>query len=89
MKTATWLLAAALITAPTLPVRAADLIEGTLLAYDRKANVIVLSDKSVWTLQNLEKPLPENLAAGERIEISYESNEDDGLRVIHGVKRLP
>ena len=81
------LVVAAALVAP--PLSAADAIEGTLLAYDRVANVLVLSDKSVWTLENLEQPLPENLVAGERVEIRYESNEDDGLAVIHSVERLP
>ena len=67
----------------------ADVVDGTVLAHDRVANVLVLSDKTVWTLANLETPLPEDLAAGDRIQIDYESNEDDGLKLIHSVKRLP
>ena len=81
-------LVAALLVAAT-PLRAADAVDGTVLAHDRVANVIVLTDKSVWSLATLEAGPPEDLMAGDRIEIRYESNEDDGVRVIHSVRRLP
>jgi len=67
----------------------ADLLDGTVLAHDRKANVIVLSDKTVWSLETLAQPLEGDLVAGDRIEIDYESNEDDGVTIIHSVTRLP
>ena len=67
---------------------AQDAVDGTVLAYDRKANVIVLTDKSVWTLEKLEGALPEELQAGDRIAIRYQANEDDGLTVIHSIERL-
>lgn len=66
----------------------ADLLDGTVLAYDRKARIIVLADKSVMPLANLQGEMPEDLVAGDRIEISFESNEDDGIYVVHGVKRI-
>ena len=77
------------LAATALPLHAADLIDGTVLAHDRVANIIVLSDKSVWPLDSLQTSLPEDLVAGERIEISYESNEDDEVNLIHSVQRLP
>lgn len=67
---------------------AADVVEGTVLAFDRKANVIVLKDKTVWSLAVLEGALPEKLKAGDRIEIRYDSNEDDGLKAIYSIKIL-
>jgi len=75
--------------AAALPLHAADLLDGTVLAHDRVANVLVLSDKTVWSLATLETAMPDDLAAGDRVEISYESNEDDGVRVIHSITRLP
>ena len=87
VKTLAALPALALLAASTSAL--ADAVDGTVLAHDRVANILVLSDKTVWTLANLEAPLPDGLAAGDRVEISYESNEDDGLKLIHSVKRLP
>lgn len=81
------LFAASLMAA--MPAAAADLIDGTVLAYDRVANIIVLSDKSVFPLSSMKTPLSEDLVAGDRIEISYESNEDDGIFLVHSVTRLP
>lgn len=70
-------------------VFAQDIADGTILAFDRKANVIVFTDKSVWHLEKLETALPDDLNAGDRIEITYESNEDEGVTVIHSVQVLP
>ena len=81
------LIAPALALMSTLAF-AQDVAEGTILAFDRKANVIVFSDKSIWDLEKLETALPDNLKAGDRIEITYESNEDEGVTVIHNVKVL-
>ena len=78
--------AAILFTMPS--AFATDIVEGTVLAFDRKANVIVLDDNSVWSLKVLETGLPDDLKAGDRIEIRYESNEDDGLETIHSIKIL-
>lgn len=67
---------------------AADVTDGTILALDRKARALVLSDRSVWELEALESSLPDNLKAGDRIEISYESDED-GVSAIRYIKVLP
>lgn len=71
----------------TNPVQA-DSLESTVLAYDRVANIIVIKDKTVWDLDLLKSPLPENLRAGDKIEILYTSNEDDGIRTITSIARL-
>ena len=70
------------------PAFAADAVEGEVLAFDRHDRVIVLKDKSVFPLDRLEKPLPKGLKAGDRVEIRYESNEDDGVWIVHGVEVL-
>lgn len=82
------LLAAAALTALCAVTFAQDIAEGTVVAFDRKANVIVLNDKTVWSLDKLQAPLPEALKAGDRIEINYRSNEDDGVTAIDAIKRL-
>lgn len=67
---------------------AADVTDGTILAFDRKVRAIVLTDRTVWDLKALESKLPDNLKAGDRIEISYESDED-GVSAIKNIKVLP
>jgi hypothetical protein len=52
------------------------------------ANVLVLKDKTVWPLDLLTEPMPENLQAGEKVEIRYQSNEDDGVQTIYSIVRV-
>ena len=68
---------------------AQDIVEGTILAFDRKANVLVFTDKTVWPLEKLESPAPASLNAGDRVRIQYDSNEDDGVTAIHSITSLP
>ena len=75
------------LVALAAPVHA-DELEGTVLAYDRLAKVIVLRDKSVIPLANLQGELPADLVSGDRIAVSYESNEDDGIHTVHSVERM-
>ena len=65
--------------------QATDIVESTVLAHDRKANVIVLKDKTVWDLDLLAQPLANDFQAGDKVEIRYESNEDDGVVVLHSI----
>ncbi|WP_102106912.1 hypothetical protein [Oceaniglobus roseus] len=69
-------LAAALLAASTLPALA-DTTSGTVIAYDRVAKIIVLDDRTVWSLETLKTP-PEGLKAGDRVKIDYTSNGDNG-----------
>jgi len=78
------LCAAALLTAPQ--VFAQDISEGTILAYDRKANILILTDRSVFPLEKLTSAAPDDLEAGDRIHIRYDSNEDDGITEIYSIK---
>lgn len=66
-------------------VHATDVIESTVLAHDRVANVLVLKDKTIWPLDMLTQPLPEDVSAGDKVEIRYQSNEDDGIQTIHSI----
>jgi len=70
------------------PSHATDIVESTVLAYDRVANIIVLKDKTMWPLDLLTTDLPVDLLAGDKIEIRYQSNEDDGIQTIHSIVRL-
>ena len=70
-------------------VQATDIVESAVLAHDRKANIIVLRDKTVWDLDLLAEPLTGDFKAGDNIAISYESNEDDGVWVIHSIALIP
>ena len=80
-------LALALVALAT-PLHANDELEGTVLAYDRKAELIVPSDKSVIPLSNLQGEVPTDLSAGDRITVSFQSNEDDGIFIVHSIERL-
>ena len=77
-------LLAALVAAPV----SADTLEGTVLAYDRKANLIVMHDKSVLPLAKFTGELPEDLVAGDRIEVDYQSNEDEGIYAVSDIRRV-
>ncbi|QFS82590.1 hypothetical protein FIU97_07190 [Roseivivax sp. THAF40] len=77
------LIAAIFIAAVATPV-IADSTTGTVLAFDRKANVIVLTDKTVWSLETLEE-VPADLKAGDVIEIDFRSNADNGWDKINAV----
>ena len=79
-------LALALLAAPPAAL-ASDEIEGTVLAFDRVARVLVMSDRSVVPLDNLRGEVPEDLVAGDRIAISYESDED-GVSIVNSIERL-
>ncbi|MDH3217759.1 MAG: hypothetical protein OEN01_16040 [Candidatus Krumholzibacteria bacterium] len=87
MKKSLILFAAAMLFT-TSQVRAEDITEGTVLAFDRKANILVFTDKTVWPLEKLKVPLAEDLKAGDRIEVRYDSNEDDGVTAIFSIKVL-
>ena len=78
------LIAAALLAATAAPALA-DSTQGTILAYDRVANVIVLDDKTVWSLETL-KTIPEGLKAGDVITIQFTSNADNGWGKINAIE---
>ncbi len=72
---------AALLAAPVL----ADEVTDTVLAFDRKAGLIVLVDKTVFTLTKTDAEAPEGLKAGDTVTIVYQSRGDDGVGVIESV----
>jgi hypothetical protein len=64
----------------------ADSTVGTILAFDRVAKIIVLKDKTVWTLEGSEASAPDGLKAGDKVEIIYETAGEDGLTKIDAIK---
>lgn len=66
------------------PAGAQDISQGTIIAFDRKANTLVLADRTVWSLQDMKSALPTGLKAGDRVEIHYQSDED-GISSIDSV----
>jgi hypothetical protein len=81
-----FLLAAAL-TATSGMACLADETEGHVLAYDRKAGIVVLTDKTVWRISD-ELTLPDDLGRGDRVLIEYETAGEDGLTAIDEITRL-
>jgi hypothetical protein len=58
-----------------------EVAEGTVLAYDRRAELLLLADKSVWPLARLDPGPPPGLGAGDRVRIEYRSGEDGSIDV--------
>ncbi|MFZ5963301.1 hypothetical protein ACOXXX_10145 [Thalassococcus sp. BH17M4-6] len=76
-------LVSALLASAALPAFA-DSTQGTVLAFDRVANVMVLTDKTVWSLETLDV-VPADLKAGDVVEIDFHSNADNGWDKINAV----
>lgn len=79
---------AAVASLAALQAYSQNAAEGTVLAFDRKANVLVFTDKTVWPLSKLTAPAPEGLKAGDHVEIFYSGNEDDGVVAIDEIRIL-
>jgi hypothetical protein len=62
-----------LVAAPAF----ADELSGTVVAFDRVDNIIVLDDKSVLKIPNPEI-IPEGLVAGDTIAVEFKSDGDNG-----------
>lgn len=76
------LVALATVTTPAL----ADVTNGTILAYDRLANVIVLTDKTHWTLAP-DALVPADLKAGDKVMIDFVSDGDNGSLPVKKLER--
>lgn len=73
-----FLLAAIAATSVALPAFA-DETSGTIVAYDRLANVVVLDDKSFWKIAD-ETLVPSDLKAGDQIKLTFQSDGDNGAK---------
>ena len=79
------LLVAALLAAATPAI--ADETTGTILAFDRQADLIVMSDKTVWQL-NADTLIPADLAAGDTVKMTFTSFGDDGVKSVDSLEKL-
>lgn len=79
------LFAAALIlaAAPAL----ADDTTGSILAFDRVGGIIVLNDKTVWSLETYSGPALD-LMAGDTVKIDFITAGDNGVGKIVSVVKV-
>tara|TARA_R110002167_G_C12426123_1_gene629377 strand:+ start:455 stop:718 length:264 start_codon:yes stop_codon:yes gene_type:complete len=80
------LLASAILLSAT-PVNAKDVADGTILAFDRKARILVFVDKTVWPLEKMSTQLSDNLKAGDRVQVIYDADEE-GVDKIYSIEKL-
>lgn len=80
-----FLLAATLAFAAAAPAYA-DEVSGTIVAYDRLDNLIVLDDKSVWALAS-SALVPADLKAGDRITLTFTSSGENGANAATKLER--
>jgi hypothetical protein len=64
----------------------ADETTGEILAYDRVAQILVLTDKTVWPLSD-QTEVAEDLAAGDRVRIVFASAGESGVGAVSSVTR--
>ena len=76
-------LALAGVAAPVL----GDETTGSIVAFDRKAGVIVLSDRTIWELTP-GTLIPAYLSAGDRVRIVYQTAGEDGITSIDELERV-
>lgn len=81
-----YLLASAILLSAT-QVNAKDVADGTILAFDRKARILVFTDKTVWPLEKMAGELSEKLKAGDRIQIIYDADEE-GVDKIYSIEKI-
>ena len=62
----------------------ADETSGTILAFDRVANILVLDDKTVWSLGE-KTEVTSDLMAGDTVKIIYVGGGDAGIGPITSV----
>lgn len=77
--------AAALALLAALPAFA-DETTGKVVAYDRKAGVMVLGDMTVWRLPP-DLLVPSDLGRGDQVRLVYETAGEDGLTRIGELTR--
>lgn len=78
-----FLFAAALLAAATPSF--ADETTGVVVAFDRVAQVLVLSDKTIWQIKP-ETVVPAELAAGAKVKLVYQSAGEEGVSKIDAVE---
>ena len=80
-KLTTLALAVSFFAAPAL----AGTFKGEILAHDRVAHRIVMEDKSIVTYDPAKIKLPDDLKAGDMVEVEFSGAEGD-MAVVSSVK---
>jgi len=65
----------------------ADEVTGTVLAFDRVAKVLVLTDKTAYPLEVAISDIPATLSAGDQVTIDFKGDED-GISAINAITIL-
>ena len=65
----------------------ADDTTGTILAFDRAADVIVMADRTVWEL-GPKTLIPADLVAGDVVKITFTSAGDSGVGTIQSLEKI-
>jgi hypothetical protein len=65
----------------------ADQTVGTVATFDRARNVLILKDRTVWTLP-AETIVPADVTPGTAVRIVYVSNADNGWGKIVRIERV-
>ena len=78
----------ALVLATSLHVTAvlADEVSGTIVAYDRLANLLVMDDKSIWALSPTAL-VPADLKAGDVVTLTFTSGGENGANAATALVR--
>jgi len=79
------ILAVLALVSSTVPAFA-DQVVGTILAFDRVDHIIVLDDKTIWTIA-ADFVLPDGLAAGDSITIDFQGAAENGIGKILTIAR--
>lgn len=75
--------AISLLAGPAL----ADTTTGTILAFDRQADVIVMDDNTVWQLAP-STLIPADLVAGDHVKISFTSGGENGIASVDTLEKM-
>jgi hypothetical protein len=71
----------AVLSTPVL----ADTVVGEVLTFDPATQVLVLDDKSSWSLKDGGIAAPDGLAAGQTVTIDFNTNGDNGFGKINSI----
>lgn len=80
------ILIAALLLAAATPALS-DETKGEILAFDRQAKIIVMTDKTIWPLPAALE-VPGDLAHGDLVHIDFTSDGDNGVISVDKITRL-
>ena len=85
MKITQFAFSAAVLIA-TAPLAFADTVEGKIVAYDRKAHVLVMEDRTIYSLTNYDAPVLAELKAGDNVKIEFQGEGEDGYGLVTSVE---